>query len=158
MKLEIERKYKVHVAQLPLHYAQRSERLAQGYLSRQPTVRVRLAERPDGTLVGYLTIKGEGQLQRSEFEYEIPAADAQAMLNLCPHRLEKTRYFIQAGHHMWEVDRFAGRLEGLWLAEIELHNAAESFEVPSWLAEEVTFDGRYANSALAAAEKPPEQP
>lgn len=156
MKLEIERKFKVQVAHLPLHYQQRSERFAQGYLSRSPTVRVRLAERPDHSQVGYLTIKGEGQLQRSEFEYEIPATDAQALLQLCPHRLEKTRYFLQEGHHVWELDRFEGRLEGLWLAEIELHHAGEAFERPPWLGEEVTLDARYANSALASAEHPPE--
>ena len=37
-----------------------------------------------------------------------------------------------------------------WLVEIELADERESFERPSWLAEEVTHDPQYSNSRLAA--------
>lgn len=151
MKIEIERKFLIHAAHLSVADLQNSERLSQGYLSREPVVRVRYAEPPHGHAKGYLTIKGKGQLARAEFEYEIPAGEALEMLELCASRLEKTRYFVTVGKHRWEVDSFHGRLEGLWLAEIELESEQEPFEIPGWLGKEVTQDARYANSSLSTA-------
>jgi adenylate cyclase len=55
------------------------------------------------------------------------------------------------------VDRFAGALDGLLLAEVEFadaHNAA-AFEPPVFLGIEVTHDPRYRNSSLAEATEPP---
>lgn len=175
MKVEIERKFLVQPSRLPVSLFQRWEKLSQGYLSRVPVVRVRWVELPEGTegataggpgsekgrgpslthSKGYLTIKGQGLIARNEFEYAIPAADAQALLAMCGHRLEKTRYFWPAGKHVWEVDRFHGRLEGLWIAEIELGAEDEAFERPDWLGPEVTGDSRYANANLAETGEPP---
>ena len=50
---------------------------------------------------------------------------------------------------MWEVDEFHGDNEGLIVAEIELDDENEKFEMPPWLGEEVTSDYRYLNSNLA---------
>lgn len=173
MPLEIERKFLIQPSRLPMGLFQRWEKLSQGYLSREPVVRVRWVELPEPAQKpseaashaspapnnshsrGYLTIKGPGTLVRSEFEYEIPADEAKALLELCAHRLEKTRYFLPVGRHVWEVDRFHGRLEGLWVAEIELSDVDEDFERPEWVGAEVTGDVRYSNSQLAAASAPP---
>ncbi len=125
------------------------ERYRQGYVrtAGPATVRVRVAgER------GYLTIKGPTQgLTRSEFEYAIPRADAEVLLDtLCERpQIEKLRYRIPAGAHTWEVDEFLGDNAGLVVAEIELRAEDEPFARPAWLGEEVTTDPRYRNSELA---------
>ena len=99
----------------------RGTRYRQGYLNsvKERTVRVRTIGGK-----GYLTVKGiTTGATRSEFEYEIPAADADAMLNdLCEKPLiEKNRYKVRAGEHTWEIDEFFfGENQGLVVAEVEL--------------------------------------
>ena len=149
MGVEIERKFLV---QSSWHPAASGEEIAQGYLSSVPerTVRVRIrGER------GYLTVKGRNggadAARRAEFEYEIPVADARAMLALCePGLCEKVRHVERAADgHDWEIDVFHGKNEGLIVAEVELGSEDELFERPDWLGEEVTGDKRYYNSCLA---------
>lgn len=121
----------------------------QGYLSVDPqrSVRIRLNGEQ-----AWLSIKGAAEgIARPEFEYPIPFADAEAIIDLClPSVIEKTRYVIKLGRHSWEIDEFHGANEGLLLAEIELEHADEAFEKPDWLGEEVTHDPRYYNAALSA--------
>ncbi|MFW2388618.1 MAG: CYTH domain-containing protein [Polyangiales bacterium] len=122
----------------------------QGFLSTEPerTVRVRIA----GTR-GMITVKGKTVgARREEFEYEIPTADAQSMLDsLCKRPLvEKVRYTVPLGRHVWEIDVFEGANAGLIVAEIELSAEDEVFERPEWLGDEVTDDPRYFNSNLVA--------
>lgn len=125
-----------------------SRRLVQGYLSRDPerTVRVRL----DGDRAA-LTIKGKNQgATRAEFEYSIPAADAELMLALClPPLIDKTRHEVVHDGHRWEIDEFAGDNAPLIVAELELGSENEAFSRPPWLGREVTDDPRYFNSQLA---------
>lgn len=123
-------------------------RYRQGYLSTVPerTVRVRTID-----TAGYLTVKGVTQgVTRAEFEYEIPIADANAMLDgLCERPIiEKTRYKVPIGGHLWEVDEFDGENAGLILAEIELGAEGEAFERPDWIGAEVSDDPRYYNANL----------
>lgn len=120
----------------------------QGYLStvKERTVRVRTTDSE-----GFLTIKGiTVGASRAEYEYKIPAADANEMLdNLCEKPIvEKNRYKIAAGKHTWEIDEFLGANLGLIVAEIELGAEDEKFEKPSWIGEEVTGDPKYFNSNL----------
>lgn len=147
MAQEIERKFLVKGTEY--------KRLAQGilyrqgYLSRQRERVVRVRVVGDQ---GYLTIKGINRgAERDEFEYAIPVSDANLILtNLCEQPLiEKYRYRISWGKHVWEIDEFLGDNEGLVLAEIELQTADEQFEIPSWIGEEVTADPRYFNSNLS---------
>jgi adenylate cyclase len=124
-------------------------RYRQGYLlnSEGHTVRVRLSESG-----AWLTIKGSRRgLTRPEFEYSIPLGDAEDMLaTLCGGSLvEKTRYRVPLGAHLWEVDEFHGANAGLVLAEIELEHEAETFERPEWLGEEVSEDPRYYSGRLS---------
>lgn len=110
------------------------------------TVRVRIAGDR-----AFLTIKGPAKgLSRLEYEYPIPLSDAEEMLEkLCDRPLiEKVRYEIPQGHHVWEVDEFLGDNRGLILAEIELSSETETFELPDWIEKEVTGDRRYYNSNL----------
>ncbi len=128
----------------------RQNHIAQGYLSSAPerTVRVRIKGEK-----GFLTIKGKSNetgLSRFEWEKEIPVAEAKELLLLCEKGvIEKTRYEIQVGQHIFEVDEFYGENAGLIIAEVELQSETEVFEHPSWLGEEVNNDKRYYNSYLS---------
>jgi adenylate cyclase len=122
--------------------------LRQGYLCSDPdrTVRVRVE---DGQ--GVMTIKGRSVgAARGEWEYPIPLADANELLDrLCEQPLiEKYRRRIPVGRHVWEVDEFLGANAGLVVAEIELGAEDEAFERPDWIGQEVTEDRRYFNSSL----------
>jgi CYTH domain-containing protein len=72
------------------------------------------------------------------------------MLKLCEEGLiDKTRYLVNVGNHVFEVDEFYGENEGLLIAEVELESEDEQFEKPEWLGEEVTGNVRYYNSFLS---------
>lgn len=120
--------------------------LHQGYLSLDPSVRIRL----NSDLKAKLTIKGAGTIVRSEFEYAVPYEDGVEIMGLSRYYLEKVRHALKVTEHQtWEVDKFLGQLAGLWLAEIELRDPDEQFDKPSWLGREVTEDYRYTNAYLA---------
>ena len=145
---EIERKFLV--ATEGWRETAEGTRYRQGFLSTDPerTVRVRVA----GTR-GSITVKGKSVgARRAEFEYEIPVADAERMLDtLCKRPLiEKVRYVLAVGAHTWEIDVFEGDNAGLVVAEIELSYEEEAFEKPDWVGNEVTDDPRYFNSNLVA--------
>jgi adenylate cyclase len=145
MATEIERKFLVTSEAWRLGAVGR--RLVQGYLGRDPerSVRVRI----DGA-GGFVTIKGKTLgASRAEFEYPIPLADAEAMLQLCLTPLiDKTRYRVVVDGKHWEIDEFGGDNAPLVIAELELSSEDEAFARPPWLGEEVTHDPRYFNSQL----------
>lgn len=122
--------------------------LRQGYLSSAPerVVRVRI----EGN-AAMLTIKGRSTgATRSEWEYPIPMADAEAFLDgLCERPIiEKKRYRIPYEGMTWEVDEFFGENAGLVVAEIELESEGQAFAKPEWVGDEVTHDARYFNANL----------
>ena len=100
-----------------------------------------------------MTIKGKSDLSglsRFEWEKEIKFEDAVALLKICEKGvIEKTRYKITVGKHVFEVDEFHGDNLGLVVAEVELNSEDEKFEKPDWLGEEVTGDIKYYNSQLS---------
>ena len=121
----------------------------QGYLcsAKERTVRVRVAGRQ-----GFLTIKGlTVGASRPEYEYEIPVAEAEAMLDNLAEKplIEKIRQKITYGGLIWEVDEFLGENAGLIVAEVELSDETQAFSRPPWAGEEVTADARYFNSNLS---------
>ncbi|MES2239497.1 MAG: CYTH domain-containing protein [Bacteroidota bacterium] len=147
--LEIERKFLV-TSDSYKNEAFSKKRIIQGYLSSNPerTVRVRIKENK-----AYLTIKGSSNatgMSRFEWEKEIALDEAKSLLLLCEKGvIDKTRFEVKIGNHIYEVDEFYGENEGLEMAEIELQSETESFEKPNWLGEEVTNDNRYYNSYLS---------
>lgn len=146
MAKEIERKFLVNGTEFKNLAKGTSYR--QGYLStvKERTVRVRTIDDK-----GYLTIKGiTVGATRVEYEYEIPASEADDMLsNLCEKPLiEKNRYKIPFAGLTWEIDEFFGDNDGLIVAEVELESEEQKFEKPAWIGEEVTSDPRYFNSNL----------
>lgn len=147
MAQEIERKFLVKGEFRSLAYKQ--SRMIQGYICNagERTVRVRIADDK-----GYLTIKGpasESGVTRYEWEQEISLPDAHALIKLCEGGIiNKTRFYVHAGRHTFEVDVFDGLNQGLILAEVELHDENEEFVKPDFIGEEVTGDVRYYNAQL----------
>jgi len=147
MAIEIERKFLIKGRFKETAFKQTA--IIQAYLSsvKERSVRIRIYGDK-----GFITIKGDSNetgLSRYEWEKEIPLSQAYDLLKLCePGRIEKTRYLIKVGIHVFEVDEFEGDNKGLIMAEIELTDESEDFEKPHWLGVEVTGDKRYYNSYL----------
>lgn len=147
MAFEIERKFLVGAEFKNMATA--VEHIRQGYICSKHgvTVRVRTCNEK-----GYLTIKGpspDGGLSRYEFEKEITPAEAEELMKLCePGLIDKNRYLVPAGKHVFEVDEFFGDNSGLIMAEVELSSPDEPFARPSFLGREVTGDKRFYNSHL----------
>lgn len=148
MSQEIERKFLVKDSSYK-DMAVSSSRIIQGYIcsERGRTVRVRIRDNK-----GFLTIKGasaDNGLSRYEWEHEIPVDEARELMKLCqPGMIDKTRYLVKFGKHIFEVDEFYGENEGLVVAEVELATVDEKHEVPLFLGEEVTGQVKYYNSFL----------
>jgi CYTH domain-containing protein len=147
MGVEVERKFLVR--HLDWRDGIEGKRYLQGYVAEQAgvVVRARMAGEK-----GRLTIKGPSVgASRAEFEYAIPPADVREMLaSLCPGgRVEKTRYKVPVGEHVWDVDVFHGDNDGLVMAEVELAHPDEAFVRPDWAGREVTEDARFFNAYLA---------
>ena len=91
-------------------------------------------------------------MTRSEFEYNIPYADAISMLDVFgDNGITKIRHIVydQETGHKWEIDEFRGDNSGLVVAEIELPSEDDEVNLNHvWVGEEVTDDHRYYNSAL----------
>ena len=148
MAQEIERKFRV-VDDSYRQLAHSASRIAQGYIcsGRGRTVRVRIRDEK-----GYLTIKGPAGtdgLSRYEWEKEVPLNEAEELMKLCePGMIDKTRYLVRSGKHVFEVDEFHAENEGLVVAEVELEAENEPYERPCFLGKEVTGDVKYYNSFL----------
>ena len=148
MAQEIERKFLVKDNSFK-ELAYSFSRIAQGYIcsGRGRTVRIRIRDDK-----GFLTIKGpagENGLSRYEWEKELPLDEAKELMKLCePGMIDKTRYLVRRGNHVFEVDEFYGENEGLVVAEVELSDENESFEKPDFIGDEVTGVVKYYNSFL----------
>ena len=148
MALEIERKFLVKDDSYKA-MAFSSSRIAQGYICSGGGRTVRVRIRDDK---GYLTIKGPSDVRglgRYEWEKEIPLLEAVELMKLCePGMIDKTRYLVRSGKHVFEVDEFYGENEGLTVAEVELASEDEPYEKLPFIGEEVTGDVKYYNSFL----------
>lgn len=146
---EIERKFLVKNANYR-NQAFQKVKIKQGFLNTHPerTVRVRLTDDE-----GFITVKGKSTangLSRFEWEKAINKNEAEQLLELCEESIiDKTRYKVKIGTHIFEIDEFYGDNLGLIVAEVELNSENEVFEKPEWLGDEVTGDKRYYNSQLS---------
>jgi len=148
--IEIERKFLVSNLDECLQHHTNSKSIVQGYLSFDParTVRIRKTDTR-----AFITIKGKSNATgdtRFEWEKEVPENEATLLLDLClGETIHKTRYIVPHQSHLFEVDVFSGKLQGLFIAEIELSSSNEKVDLPKWIGQEVTGDNRYYNSVLA---------
>lgn len=151
MAREIERKFLVRDPRIL--DGRQGERIIQGYLAKESgSMSTRVRIRGDRA---YLTLKSpKAGCSREEFEYVIPVVDAEAMIaNHCAGRIvRKTRYLIDHGPHVFEIDVFEGRHAGVIVAEVELPHEHTALDLPDWVGDEVTDDNRYSNFVLATIE------
>jgi adenylate cyclase len=147
--LEIERKFLVVKDSWKPNVVS-ATRIVQGYLAHTDTTTVRVRVKGERA---FLTIKGTSTgISRTEYEYEIPVPDAEAMLSEMAQGpvVDKVRHLIEVDGHTWELDVFAGDNAGLVMAEVELSADTEDFTVPEWAGLDVSDDPRYYNVHLAS--------
>jgi adenylate cyclase len=148
MAIEIERKFLVRCDAWRPHAIGEGS-IRQGYLAsgERSTTRVRIRNNEEATV----TIKSKrAELRRLEVEYPISIFDAEALLSLRNSGLiEKTRFTVPSGDHVWEIDVFCGDNAGLVIAEIEVRHEDELFDLPPWLGPEITGQSQYYNGSLA---------
>ena len=163
--VEIERKFLVKELPSDLE-SYVSYPIEQGYLCREPVVRVR--RRGEKYT---LTYKGGGLMERVEYNLPLTAQAYEHLVKKADGELiRKIRYIIPLGSDAALFDGAdPGELEalqtgeglnieldifrypeGLILAEVEFPSAAlaSCFIPPSWLGEDVTQDPRYHNSNM----------
>ncbi|MBP5427509.1 MAG: CYTH domain-containing protein [Clostridiales bacterium] len=146
MPYEIERKFLVLDA--TILNGRKGTLYRQAYIAATSHAVVRVRTVGDSA---YITVKSKNEgIKRLEYEYSIPKQHAVEMMDrLCEGLLvEKKRYSIFYHGHEWVVDSFIGANEGLIIAEIELENEEELFDIPEWVGDEVTYDDRYYNVNL----------
>jgi adenylate cyclase len=149
MAKEIERKFLVDRTHpdLVALMSTPGEDIKQGYImsGESGVVRIRTMGK-----WAFITVKGSTKgISRSEFEYEIPKADAEEMLQtMCGTAISKQRWgYPLANGREVEVDHF-DQID-LMIAEVELGSEDESFEKPEWLLEEVSDNPAYFNNSIA---------
>ena len=146
--LEIERKYLLDGLP-PIPPDAQAHRMEQGYAD---PGRLRRVVGPDGAVTYTHTIKTGVGLVRTETEREISHEEFESLWpRTAGRRLTKTRYRINDGDLVWEIDDY-DRID-LVLAEVELPSPKTQVTVPPWLAQhvvrEVTDDPDYQNYELA---------
>lgn len=144
--MEIERKFTVK--ELPenlndypcLH-------IEQGYLNTEPVIRIR---KQDDDYI--MTYKGKGLLAREEYNLPLTKESYEHLKPKCDGNIiSKTRYQIPYGDLTIELDIFDAPFAPLIIAEIEFDSleTANTFLVPDWFLEDVTYDPKYYNSNMS---------
>lgn len=147
MALEIERKFLVANDDWR-DSVEASIRMRQGYLAGGFERSVRVRSENDRA---FLNIKSsEDGIHRLEYEYEIPAKDAEELLDRVAMRplIEKTRHIVHHEGFEWEIDVFEGDNAGLIVAEVELPSVDIPLPLPQWVGKEVSDDLHYYNVSL----------
>lgn len=153
MGKEIERRFLL--TSLPELTGAKIQRIEQGFLSNHPdkVIRIRIVrDLIGGEKKAFFTVKGKQfGATRQEIEFEAPVIEAEDML--CDFAegfiIYKNRHTVKLDGHVWEIDVFLGRLQGLIIAEVELDSEDEYFVIQDWAKQEITGDHRYSNSNLS---------
>ena len=145
--MEIERKYLINPTDILTLKKGEGKNIVQSYLKEKSGIELRLRIMGNE---GFLTVKKViSERSRHELETKVDASFIKNLLEIFDlKKLEKTRYSIVHKNNLWEIDFFKGKHEGLVLAEIELNDENEVFELPPWIEKEVTNDQTYYNSYL----------
>lgn len=146
--LEIERKFLVKKGGSYKTAAFSCSHIQQGYIPAEGAT-VRIRRRDDKA---YLTIKGKTEansIARYEFEKEIALSEAESLFKLCRGGfIDKHRYLVKSGSHVFEVDEFHGANDGLIMAEVELASPDEDYEKPDFIGPEVSLDKHFRNAYM----------
>jgi adenylate cyclase len=145
--IELERKFLISE---PPAWLERcpSEPIEQAYLAVSGDWELRVRRIGERTV---MTVKHGSGERRTEVEVDIGADQFETLRSLSDRAVAKRRHYVEDGGATIEVDVYEGDLEGLVVGEVEFDSqqAADEFEPPSWLGDEVTGDERYANKRLA---------
>ncbi|MCA0997073.1 CYTH domain-containing protein [Alloyangia pacifica] len=131
----------------------KSERLRDGLIAAAGGRKARVRFYDDRAT---LCIKGARVgLTRDEFEYPIPAQDAEEMLaSHCDGEVvEKTRHYVPHGDIVWMVDVYSGLLAGIIVAEVELPQVDTPLTLPTWVGREVTGLQEYRKINMVRARR-----
>jgi len=148
-QMEIERKFVLGRVPDDMIAGCRGEQIRQGYLLHDENSELRIRQRDDHY---WMTVKQGTGLSRFEQECEIPETQFNMLWPLTEgRRIEKTRYSVPVGEHLFEIDLFSGALSRLIVLEIEFPDVETSqlFTQPDFIAREVTEDRSYKNAVLA---------
>ncbi len=152
--MEIEKKFLVK--RLPEHLEEYEKKeIEQGYLCTHPVVRIRKSN--DSFFLTYKSgpLQEAGTNTRMNQEIEVPLGKEgyyHLRKKVDNHLICKARYLIPLPDgHMGELDLFHERLEGLYFIEVEFADKEDAmrFVPPEWFGDNVSQDGRYANSFLS---------
>lgn len=148
--MEIEGKYLLR--RLPDLSGAEFVRIEQHYVCLSEEEEVRLRKKGDKF---FITVKGNGTLERDEWESEISQSVYETLLSAARGRsVLKDRYMIALPDgNMAELDIYRGKLEGPdhLTVEVEFRGKEEAdvFKKPWWFGEDITNDARYKNRNLA---------
>lgn len=148
-QMEIERKFVLGRIPHDIIADCRGEQIRQGYLLHDENCELRIRQRDDHY---WMTVKQGTGLSRFEQECEIPELQFNMLWPLTQgRRVEKTRYSVPVGEHLFEIDLFSGALSRLIVLEVEFPNieASRQFAEPDFIVLEVTEDRAYKNAVLA---------
>lgn len=85
---------------------------------------------------------------RDEYEWEVPYRVA-LFIMIWHGEVRKRRYeYIHTDGKKWEFDLYQWLNEGIVLADIELSDVEEKFELPAWLGKEVTKEKMITNNSF----------
>ena len=148
MNVEIERRFLIEKERFSFPKEKKYIKQSYIFIEDSQVLRVRQI---DSTF--FLTYKyKKSNIERYEFEYNIPMEDAEKLFLLSKknaHIIEKTRYYMHIEEHVWEIDEFENNLAGLIIAEVELEDEDATVEIPSWAGMELTYLRGWSNASLA---------
>ncbi len=143
--MEIERKFLVK--NIPELKGLKSSEIVQGYVSISPEIRIR---KKDDKY--FITKKGEGTICREEVECEVTKEVGEEYFSkVISNLVEKTRYYINIGKNIAELDIYKGIFDGFVVVEVEFNSLEESnsFTPPSWFGEDISENMEYRNRVIA---------
>ncbi len=152
---EIERKFIV-VGDTWRDAVRESAELRQAYLANTDrlNVRVRIKNGAEATV----TVKSAAPaMLRTEIEFKIPLAKAEALMELADGQaITKRRHVVPVGGIDVEIDEFISPEPALVMAEVELPRPDAPMPIAGWLGREVTGNPRYYGVTIAGAGRPAE--
>ena len=147
MALEIERRFLIKNDNWK-EFINKKVYIEQGYLSKSLDgwiIRVRLIGK-NSKIALKKHIKG---FTNFEFEYSIPRSDAETIMSNLSSTIKKERFFLEVEKKSWIIDCFKENNYPLEIAEIELSNEKENFNLPSFISKEITGLKNFSNFSLA---------
>ena len=147
MALEIERRFLVKNDKWK-KFVTKKTYIEQGYLSNnldEWIIRIRF----NGNNFKIALKKHIKNFTNFEFEYLIPKSDGEKIMASLQNTIKKERFFLEVEKKQWIVDCFQEKNFPLEIAEIELSQEDETFNLPTFLSKEITGLKNFSNLSLA---------